>query len=388
MFKFTERDVSQVHSSLSPRNWKPFQITEEDVAEDFAALRAIGIGFDQSYLTEMLEIARMASAMDSNDVGILPTPTSMQTSPSVPGLVQFLQAWLPGYVNFFTAARKIDTLVGMDTIGSWEDEQIVQGMLEPTGNAVPYGDLSNIPLTSWNVNYEWRNVVRFEMGFIVGRLEELRASRIRVSSQGEKRNQAGLALEIQRNRVGFYGYNDGAGRTYGFLNDPGLPAYVTFPNGATSGSPSWNTKTFNDITADIRLGLYTLEVQGMGNIDVETAPITMALPVGKRQFLTVTQSVGGISVRQWIRDNYPNLRIETAPELQDANGGSSAVYFYIENFADGSSDGGKVWQQVVPAKFLALGVERRAKAVVEDAANATAGIMCKRPFGVARFSGA
>jgi len=386
MLKFTKKDESPIHSSLSGRNWKPIEVTEADVVE-YNALKQIGIGFDQSYIAELVQAVQMAAAMDSNDVGVLPVPGQIQTTAAIPALVQFLQAWMPGFVNFITAARKIDELIGMTTIGSWEDEQIVQGMLEPTGNAVPYGDYTNIPLSSWNVNFEWRTVVRFEMGILVGLLEEARAARMRVSSSGVKRGQAGRALDIQRNRVGFYGFNDGAGRTYGFLNDPSLPAYVTLPNGATSGTTTWNTKTFNDITADIRLGMYTLEVQSMGNIDVEKTAITMAIPVGKNQFLTITQSVGGISVREWIRENYPNLRIVTAPELADANGGQTSMYFYAESVDDGSSDDSKVFIQVVPSKFQALGVEKRAKAYVEDYANATAGVMCKRPYLVARFTG-
>lgn len=386
MLKFTKKDESVIHSSLTGRNWKPITVTAEDVAS-FGDLRAVGIGFDHSYIAEIVNALQLSATMDSNDVGILPAPGQIQTTAAVPNLVQFLQAWLPGFVNYITAARKIDELIGMTTIGSWEDEQIVQGMLEPTGNATPYGDYNNIPVSSWNVNFEWRTVVRFEMGILVGLLEEARAARIRVSSSGEKRAQAARALDIQRNRVGFYGFNDGAGRTYGFLNDPSLPAYVTLPNGATSGSPSWNTKTFNDITADIRLGLYTLQVQSMDTIDVEKTPITMAIPMGKQQFLTVTQSVGGISVRQWIRENYPNLRVETAPELTDANGGASAMYFYAEQIDDGSSDGGKVFIQVVPSKFQALGVEKRAKSYVEDYANASAGVMCKRPYAVVRYTG-
>ena len=386
MLKFTEKNVSPTHSMLGARTWKPIEVSEADVVE-YNALKQIGIGFDQAYIHELTEAVKMAATMDSNDVGILPVPGAIQSVNAIPALVQFLQAWMPGFVNFITAARKIDELIGMATIGSWEDEQIVQGMLEPTGNAIPYGDYSNIPLSSWNVNFEWRTVVRFEMGILVGLLEEARAARMRVSSSGEKRGQAGRALDIQRNRVGFYGFNDGAGRTYGFLNDPSLPAYATLPDGATSGTTTWNTKTFNDITADIRLGMYTLEVQSMDTIDVEKTPITMAIPMGKNQFLTVTQSVGGISVRQWIRDNYPNLRIVTCPELTDANGGATAMYFYAERIEDGSSDDGKVFIQVVPSKFQALGVEKRAKSYVEDYANATAGVMCKRPYAVVRFTG-
>jgi len=386
MLKFTAKDESKVHSSLSGRNWKPFEVTPEQVA-NYGGLAEIGIGFDQSYIAEVVNALRMANTFDGNDVGITPAPSQIATAASVPTLVQFLQAWLPGFVNFITAARKIDELVGMATIGSWEDEQIVQGMLEPTGNAVPYGDYNNIPLTSWNVNFEFRTVVRFEMGILVGLLEEARAARIRVSSSGEKRSQAGRALDIQRNRIGFYGFNDGAGRTYGFLNDPSLPAYLTVANGATSGSPLWSTKTFNDITADIRIGLATLQIQSQDTIDVETTPITMAIPMGRNQYLTVTQSVGGISVREWIRENYANLRIVTSPELVDGNGGSSVMYFYAESVADGSSDDGKTFIQVVPSKFQALGVEKRAKAYVEDYANASAGVMCKRPYAVVRYTG-
>jgi hypothetical protein len=386
MMKFSKKDESKVHSSLGGRNWKALDVKPDDVGS-FRDLAQVGIGFDQAYIAELVQTLQMAAAMDSNDTGVTPAPSQMQSVASVPTLVQFLQSWLPGFVNFITAARKIDEFVGMATIGSWEDEQIVQGMLEPTGNAVPYGDYNNIPLTSWNVNFEWRTVVRFEMGILVGLLEEARAARIRVSSSGEKRGQAGRALDIQRNRIGFYGYNDGAGRTYGFLNDPSLPGYTTLPNGATSGSAAWSTKTFNDITADIRTALAALQIRSQDTIDVETTPITMGIPMGTNQYLTVTQSVGGISVREWIRENYPNLRIITAPELVDANGGLSAMYVYAENVADGSSDDGKTFIQVVPSKFQALGVEKRAKSYVEDYANATAGVMCKRPYAVVRYTG-
>lgn len=386
MLKFTKKDEHQVHSSLAGRTWAPLKVEEADVAE-YNALRAVGIGFDHGYIAEIVNALQLAATMDSNDVGIMPAPGQLQSSAAIPSLVQFLQAWMPGFVNFITAARKIDELIGMSTIGSWEDEQIVQGMLEPTGNAVPYGDYSNIPLSSWNVNFEWRTVVRFEMGILVGLLEEARAARMRVSTSGEKRGQAGRALDIQRNRVGFYGFNDGAGRTYGFLNDPSLPAYQTLPNGATSGTPAWATKTFNDITADIRLVLATLQIQSMDTIDVEKSPITMAIPMGTNQYLTVTQSVGGISVREWLRENYPNVRVVTAPELRDGNGGASVMYVFAERVDDGSSDDGKTFIQVVPSKFQALGVEKRAKSYVEDYANATAGVMVKRPYAVTRWTG-
>ena len=102
-------------------------------------------------------------------------------------------------------------------------EEIVQGILEPIGNALPYGDYTNVPLASWNTNFVRRTVIRFEKGIKVGMLEEARASRIRISTSSEKRASAALSLEIQRNLVGFNGFNGGNNLTYGFLNDPSLP---------------------------------------------------------------------------------------------------------------------------------------------------------------------
>ncbi len=63
-----------------------------------------------------------------------------------------------------------------------------------------------------------------------------------------KRESAGLALEQQRNAVGFYGYNSGNNFTYGFLNDPNLPAYMTVAATGTGSSTLWSTKTFLEIT--------------------------------------------------------------------------------------------------------------------------------------------
>ena len=50
----------------------------------------------------------------------------------------------------------------------------MQGVIENTGSAVPYGDLTNVPLSSWNENWVTRTVVRFELGMRVGILEEKR----------------------------------------------------------------------------------------------------------------------------------------------------------------------------------------------------------------------
>lgn len=370
------KKLSVVHSIIGPRNVRPLEITAQDV-HGFMALNNIGINFDSRIIGEMMD----GIGMDSDDVGLTPVPLSGLTTASITTPVQFLQNWLPGFVRVLTAARKIDDLIGIQTVGSWEDEEIVQGILEPEGTAQPYGDYTNVPLSSWNANYVARTIVRFEQGMSVGVLEEARAARVRIASAAEKRSGAAIMLDIQRNRVGFYGYNDGSNATYGFLNDPNLPAYQSAPTG------SWSTGTFISITADIRTALAGLQTQSMDQIDVQKDEITIGLAMEVYQFLTVTTTYSGLTVRDWLTQNYPNIRIVSAPELGAANSGANVAYYYAEKMNDGGSDGGATFSQVVPSKFITVGVEKRSKSYIEDYSNATAGTMCKRPIAVYRQTG-
>ena len=356
------------HSALDGKSVRPFIFKN---VEDYEDLQRIGLGgFDQ--------ILEAGFGMDSIQGGV--------TTASIPVQLQFLQQFLPGFVKVMTAARKIDEIIGINTAGSWEDEEVVQGIIENTGTAVPYGDLTNVPLSSWNENWVTRTVVRFELGMRVGTLEEKRAARIMVNAAESKRESAGLALEQQRNAVGFYGYNAGNNFTYGFLNDPGLPAYQTVAATGTGATTTWSTKTFLQICADIRTAIVTLRTQSQDTIDPETTAMVLALPTDAVDYLTVTSDFG-ISVRDWLTQTYKKVRIVSAPQLNNANGGANVFYLFAESVNDLSTDDGRTFIQLVPAKFQVLGVMQLPKGYEEDYSNATAGIMCKRPYAVTRWVG-
>lgn len=360
---------SNERAYIGPRDVKPLALVAAQIdAALINDLPLLGIGLDERTLIQMA-----ASAMDAVE------PTVTTGSIATP--IQFLQNWLPGFVNIITQARKIDRLVGISAVGSWEDEEVVQGTMELTGTSVPYTDWGNIPYSSWNATYERRTVVRFEEGMFVGKLEDARAARARINSGDRKRAAAALALEIQRNRIGFYGFNAGANRTYGFLNDPALPAYTNFATG------NWNTATFDQITADIRGMFAALRTQSGDTVDPDEVNTTLAISTNRVDFLSTTTALG-MSVRDWLTKTYPKARVESAPELNLANGGANVVYLYAETVvADGSDDDGRVFAQIVPDKFRVIGVDQRAKGYEEDYTNATAGVLLKRPYAVVRRSG-
>lgn len=363
--------ASVEHLHIPARNVRPFP--RDKVSYESA--KSLGFGFNAGMRTVM-DMAQMYGS-DSLQTSV--------TTPNIPNIVQFLQNWLPGQVYVMTGARKIDDLVGISTIGAWEDEQIVQEVLENIGYAIPYGDYTNAPYADVNLTYETRTVVRFEMGMRVGVLEEARAGRVMLSIANGKRQSAGLSLEINRNLVGFNGYNSGNDRTYGFLSDPNLPAYVTVPNGA-AGSPLWSTKTFLEICADIRASIVALRTNSKGVIDPARTPITIALPTDAIDYLSVVSDYGK-SVWEWLSATYPKVRVQDAPQLNSANGGVGVLYTYADQVSDYSTDDGRTWVQVVPTKFMVLGVAKLTKGFAEDYGNSTAGVMCKRPWAVTRFTG-
>ena len=368
--------ATPIKSSLGPRDVVPLQFSQDEIdLEVFRGLDAIGLDFGpEANLRQLMQGLGMDALISPQLTGTISTP------------VQFLQSWLPGFVVIATQAMKIDEIVGIMTAGDWADEEVIQGSLELTGKPSVYGDYTNIPLSSWNPNFERRTIVRFEEGLQVGKLEEARASRINVSSAQMKREASVVALNIRRNEVGFYGFNSGLGLTYGFLNDPALPAYVTVAATGTGSTTTWTTKSFLNITADLRTAFAQLRTQSGDRIDPTKDAITLTVPTNRIDYLTVTSDFGN-SVMQWLNATYKNVRVVSAPELNLANGGANVFYVHADKVMDNSTDDGKTFKQIVPAKFRLVGVEQNAKNYVEDYSNATAGVLLTRPYAVVRYTG-
>lgn len=366
--------ISPEHSYIPARQVRAL---EGFKAEQYKSLAKIGIGMDERAVRRLMAGELAKRAMFGMDA-IQPTVTTG----SIGTPVQFLQNWLPGFVFVITGARNIDDLIGIQIAGRWEDEQIVQGILERTGYTSVYGDYTNVPFSSWNTNFNYRTIVRFEEGMKVGALDAARAAAMQVDDAGMKREAAALALEIIRNTVGFSGFNAGNNNTYGFLNDPGLGSYVQVPAGVAGRT--WSVKTFLEICKDIRTAIVALRTQSQDTIDPSKVDLTLAVASNSVDWLSTTSDFG-ISVSDWLKTAYPRIRVVSAPQLNNANSNDNVFYLYADKIDDMSTDGGRVWIQPVPSKFQVLGVQQLAKAYEEDFSNATAGAMCKRPYAVVRY---
>ena len=364
--------MSKVHSHLKASSVRAFAMT--DVGENAVrSLARLGINIDPAV------VHRQVRALAVGDSSF----TASVTQGSITTPIQFLQAWLPGFVQVITAARKIDQCIGITTVGNFHDSEVVQGIVEPANSATEYGDYNAIPLSELNVNFERRSIVRGEHGMSVALLEEQRASAMNLNVAEQKRQAAAIGLEIMRNAIGFGGWYNGSNRTFGILNDPFLAAHVAVAGGV------WATKDALAIMSDIRTAIARLRTQSQDNIDPENVDMVLMIATSCVDYLSAV-TVNGVSVRDWLTQTYKRIRVESAPQLNGASAGANAFYLYaehIDNSIDGSTDGGMVFKQLVVSKFQTIGVEKKAKRYIEDFANATAGSLCSRPYAVVRFSG-
>lgn len=330
---------------------------------------------------DALGIHYSKEAMDEFRAYATDSAPALQTTPNKMTPVQFLQYWIPEMVKIVTASRDADEILGRDFAGSWEDEEIVQPVIEYTGKPRVYGDKTTFNLASFNINYETRTIVRFEQDVEVGKLEEARASKQRIDAQATKREASAEALSINANDIAFNGYNAGNNKTYGLLNDPNLPSYTAFAQGSAS-STLWSSKTFNEIVSDIKAMMSALRVRSGNNFKPEKDPSTLALAVSVVDQLQTVNALGGTSVLDWLHKTYPACRVCSAVQLDGANSGSNVAYLFADTIG-----GKKVIAQYMQDALRLVGVEQHAKSFLESYSNATAGVLLRIPVGLVRYTG-
>ena len=336
-------------------------------------------------LTEDSQVSHSDLKMLGIDVSKLASDSALTGPAGANGFIQgfLLQNILPGVVRVSTQVRLIDEIAGVLNAGNWYDETIAQRVVSPVGKAELYGDFTNIPLASYKNLLERRNIVRFEQGFGVGVLEEARQGVEGYDEAKLKRAMVNESLEISRNRLGFYGFASGL-RTFGLLNDPSLPAYSTATGSWLTGANA----NWTGVTTDFQRMFTNLEVRSGGHIKDDMA-LTVVLPLGYRRVLSYVNTASATSqtVKQWLEEMFPKIRFIYAPQFTAANGGANVVYMFADEMPDGDDTGGRTIVQVVPERFRTLGTEQRAKGYLEDASNATAGIIVLRPWAFERMTG-
>lgn len=352
---------TKVNMALAPEDYRGFALdsfVKDNPAFSMADLASMGVTMDESIVRDprVMEVVRSFAADGAGGLS-MGEPTAVTP-------LQFAQFWLADPINALYRGRTADKIFGSENVGTWETEQIVATKMERVGTAALYDDFSKAPLANWNVAFETRDNVRFEIGIECTKLEEARASQMKLNAYQMKRAGLQLAMDVLVNDVKWLGFNGGGKKVYGVLNDPGLNGRATtWPVNMTK-----DTTSAEDIIGALNTVIQRTANDLMGNWNPDSDEVCIVIPLSWQTAFTKVNAYN-LSARKWLAENYPKAKIMVAPEI------SSAIVF-VRSVADV----GQSVKMMDTSKLRLVGAVPTVKGFEESYSSSTAGALVRCPL--------
>lgn len=269
-----------------------------------------GIIFGTGQAPRQLDAAmRRAIAQDAD----------LLTDPNAGILSMFTTYVDPRVIEVAVEPMKAAQIFGETKKGSWVDTNLQFPIAESTGEVSSYDDFSNNGMAGTNVNWEDRQPYHYQTIVEVGEREVERAGAAKLDWVARKQISAALVLNKFQNKSYFYGI---AGlKNYGLLNDPSLSASLP--------GADWDALTADAVFASIQGALYSRLIdQTQGLVDRDARMKLILSPANEVNLLKTNQY--NVNVVDQLKKNFPNLDIETAPEMSTAAG--ELVYLVVEEY--------------------------------------------------------
>lgn len=234
----------------------------------------------------------------------------------------------PEIVRTIFAKQKAVDILGEKKKGSWAQDTMMIQRVEQSGDVVAYDDYSEQGANQVTSRWENRQVYRYQTMVTYGELEQERYGLAMLPYVAEKQRAAAWTLNQAQNKFYFYGV---AGLlNYGILNDPDLPTPITPAN--VGGAVQWKDKQVIDIYNDIVTGLYADLVDrsngAVGDGVDMASPLVLAMSPVSSVYFKRSNEVFGNSVEKMVKDTFPNIRIEVAPQYSTDAG--ELVQMFVE----------------------------------------------------------
>jgi hypothetical protein len=258
------------------------------------------------------ELDNVARATVANDADLI-------TAPNAGILAMFTTYVDPRVIEIAVEPMKAAQIFGETKKGTWVDDNLQFPIAESTGEVSSYDDFGTNGMSGANVNWENRQPYHYQTIVEVGEREVERAGAAKLDWVARKQIAAALVLNKFQNKSYFFGVSGLA--NYGILNDPSLSASLP-------GS-DWDALTADQVFASIQGALYgRLIGQTKGLIDRDFAGVLLLSPQNEVNLLKTNQY--NVNVVDQLKKNFPNMRIETAPEMSTAAG--ELVYLIVEEY--------------------------------------------------------
>lgn len=298
-----------------------------------------------------------------------------------PGLITVSNSGIPAYLSNYMEPSVIDVvlapmnaanIVGETKKGDWTTLTATFPMIESTGEVASYGDFSNNGSSGANANFLQRESYQYQTTVKYGDRELEMAGLAKLDWASRNQIAATLTLNKFQNKTYFFGV---AGlKCYGLLNDPALLPSI-------APTAQWNLAgtTGEVIYEDIRRLFVQLQTQAGGTVTMKDSMV-LALSPTIQGALAKTNSFR-VNVSELLKLNFPNLRVETAPEYATASG--ELVQLIAE-----SIEGQKTANASFTEKLRSHGVVRGLSDFTEKRSQGTWGAVIYRPFAIASLIGA
>lgn len=301
-----------------------------------------------------------------------------------PSLVTVSNAGIPGYltnlldpevVRILTSPMKAATIFDETKKGDWTTLSTQFPVVESTGEVSSYGDHNNNGSSGANVNWVPRQSYHFQTISQWGERELDMYGLAKINYASEINVGSALVISKFLNLSYFYGIT--GLQNYGALNDPSLIAPIT-PAVKAAGGVTWAVATAPEVYADV-LALFSQLQTQMGGLTEMDADMTLALSPTLAVNLNKL-SPFNVSVRQMLKENFPALKIETAPEYATTGG---QLMQLILNVVDGTK-----------TAYVGFTEKMRAHPVIPDLSSwkqkksaGTWGFINRRPIAIAQMLG-
>lgn len=269
-----------------------------------------GIVFQTGFNPQQLDARARATV--ANDADLI-------TSPNAGILAMFTTYVDPRVIEIAVEPMKAGQIFGETKKGSWVDDNLQFPIAESTGEVSSYDDFGTNGMSGANVNWENRQPYHYQTIVEVGEREVERAGAAKLDWVARKQIAAALVLNKFQNKSYFFGV---AGlRNYGLLNDPSI-------NPASPGA-EWSPLSAEQVFASIQDTLYgQLILQTKGLVDRDARMVLLLSPANEVNLLKTNQY--NVNVIDQIKKNFPNMRVETAPEMSTPAG--ELVYLIVEEY--------------------------------------------------------
>ena len=272
--------------------------------------RQKGISFHpqlgEQRFVEMLEKGAYPIALDT---GMAMDVQSELVTTSNAGIPWFILNWQdPKIIAVLVTPMMAAVIAGERLVGNWAMETAMFRTAEAVGDTSAYGDYADGGgATNVNVNFPQRQNFLFQSFMQYGELELARWGEAQIDWASQQQVANVLALKKALNFLYFYGVS--TLENYGLLNDPSLPPALT----ATYSWLSSASATANTMYQDVVRMFIQQQVQAQGTVRMDDRMVLAMSPQQAVALSYITQ-YNTNSVKALLEQNFPNLRIETAPE--------------------------------------------------------------------------